>query len=121
MMLGKFFSIVLTVATLSVSFISQANALSASNSIVVSSAASQMVSRAVSGKEVFSEKRAARLEVIADDAAIFIMNEGTGASRLLGLMMEKMRASDDIRQMNEQVTDLELARAILNRAEVEIQ
>lgn len=71
----------------------------------------------VASIEASSGKKEAVLNLVADDAAAFIMSDGENASALLSAMIEEMRNSKEVQSLEEEVTDMDLARAILNQAE----
>ena len=123
-MIRKSLSVLMVLATLTVST-PKAHAIADSAIVTLAVTAATVITYLLGGSiastEASSRKKEAALNVVADDAASFIMNEGENPSALLTTMMDQMRASDEVRAIKEEITDLDLARAILNEAEKEIQ
>ncbi|MCM0606874.1 MAG: hypothetical protein KA715_12360 [Xanthomonadaceae bacterium] len=113
----------LTIVTLSVSA-PRAQALSTLTwttigGLAVTAVAVYLVASDTGSVQESSKNKEAAMNVIAEDAAIFIMNEGEGSSELLRSLMSKMRESDEFKKLDEQVTDLELAHVILDQTDTE--
>ncbi|MCM0606876.1 MAG: DUF2388 domain-containing protein [Xanthomonadaceae bacterium] len=75
----------------------------------------------VASVQASSGGKEAVLNVVADDAAAFIMNDGENPSALLSSMMDEMRANGDMQKIDEEITDMDLARAILNQSELALE
>lgn len=59
----------------------------------------------------------AAMAAIADDAAAFLMNDGQDASAFLSAIMQEIKETEEVKALNEEVTDMDIARIILLKTE----
>lgn len=90
-------------------------------SLAATAVAVYLVAAGPPSVEASSKNKEAALRIVAEDAAVFIMNDGEGASDLLISLMTEMRSKDEFKKLTETVTDLDLAYAILEQADVDLE
>ncbi|MBL7665852.1 MAG: hypothetical protein JNM93_12020 [Bacteriovoracaceae bacterium] len=81
---------------------------------------SVIVNASVGSVDISANKKqeALLIKEVEDDAAVFVMNEGeVEPSALLATVMEEIRENEAVKKIDEEVTDLDIAKIVLKTAQ----